>query len=97
MAAWYGASRQSIRDGIRLLDHVRAEFVANHRFRDESRQAMKTAFGPEVVEILTEWVPSDYDAVFMAKAFIAKARDYKMSLPAGLEEGSTRSKATRWF
>jgi hypothetical protein len=86
MDGWYGASKQALRQAIRFLDHVMAEYGANHHLRDETKEALKNAFGLEFVEIVNEWAPSDYDAVLMAHALIAKAKTFHMNLPRGLEE-----------
>ena len=90
MDGWYGASRQSLRDGIRLLTHVKTDFEANHVFRDESKEAVAKAFGPDFVELLTKWRPTDYQTVLLARMLTYKHREYQTGLPVDLEEGAKK-------
>jgi hypothetical protein len=66
LVRWYASSRLDLRAGVKSLERASAEFSALGRLRDETKDFLSRAFGPDFVDTLTQWTPLSKTAVLMA-------------------------------
>jgi hypothetical protein len=78
---WYAASRQELNGAIRFLRIVTEDFRNNGKIRDEWKQDMQRAFGPEFYALLADWTPMSYDAILAYDHMVAMETDYGLTLP----------------
>jgi hypothetical protein len=83
---WYLSGRQGIRDGMRLLETVRADFQNLGRIDVRWHPLLDKAFGPQFRLLLTQWTPSDQSAVLLAHQLTEHAKLYGGSLPSSEQE-----------
>ena len=87
---WYLSGKQGLREGMRLLEAVKREFLNLGRIDERWHAPLDKAFGPQLRQLLTQWMPSNKPAFLLAEALIMHADTYKMPLPPSLvgEQGS---------
>ncbi len=87
---WYLSGKQGLREGMSLLEDVKREFLNLGRIDEGWHAPLDTAFGPQLRQLLTQWMRSNKPAFLLAQALIMHADTYKMPLPPSLvgEQGS---------
>ncbi len=83
---WYLAGKQGLRDGIRLLETVKAEFLNLGRIDAQWHASLDKVFGPEFRQLLTQWTPPDETAVLLAHQLTEHAKLYDGPLPFSEQE-----------
>jgi hypothetical protein len=80
---WYLSGRQALRDGMRLLQAVKAEFENLRRIDPRWHGALDKAFGPQFRQLLMEWTPSaeTATAALLADQLTRHAKTYGLRLP----------------
>jgi hypothetical protein len=78
---WYLSGRQGLCQGIRLLEAVKQEFLHLGRLDEKWNTLLDEAFGPQLRQLLTQWVPSHPDATTLAYHLTKHAETYKKPLP----------------
>jgi hypothetical protein len=73
---WYAAGRRELLSGIRWLEGLRSDFGKNGLVREEWKQYMDDAFGPQFYLSLTKWTPLNYQTILAAKSLDMHARTY---------------------
>jgi hypothetical protein len=86
---WYLSGRQGLLEGMRLLETFKEEFLSLGRI-DEKNVVLDKAFGPRLRELLTEWTPSNKDAVMLADHLTRHARTFRRPLPCDQDGGNKR-------
>jgi hypothetical protein len=83
---WWGADRQSIRAAIKALDYAQAEFDSLGYFREDTKEFLSRAFGPEFLETLTQWAPLNMQAALLANTFVEHTANFGGDVyPRGLQ------------
>jgi hypothetical protein len=86
---WYLSGRQGLREGIRLLEALKQEFLSLGRIDQKWNVSLDQAFGHQLRQLLVQWMPSDESAVMLAHQLTMHARTYGGSLPClDQEQGS---------
>ena len=87
---WYLSGKQGLREGMRLLEELKREFLSLGRIDEKWHAVLDRAFGPQLRELLTQWMPSDESAVMLAHHLTMHAKTYNLPLPSPFDqEGST--------
>jgi hypothetical protein len=91
VSEWYLSGKQGLRESMRLLKAVKQEFLNLGHVDERWHAPLDQAFGPQLRQVLTQWMPSNEPAFLLAKTLIMQADTYKMPLPPSLvgEQGST--------
>ena len=76
-AEWYLSGRQELRQGIRLLEAVKQEFLSLGRIDEKSHIPLDKAFGPQLRQLLTQWTPPNATAVKLAHHLTRHAKTSK--------------------
>jgi|HubBroStandDraft_5_1064220.scaffolds.fasta_scaffold07862_2 hypothetical protein len=85
--AWYLSGRQGLREGMRLLDAVKAEFLNLGRIDARWHAALDKAFGADFRQLLTQWTPPDGSGVLLANQIKEHSKRYGGGkLPFPLQE-----------
>jgi hypothetical protein len=84
-AEWYLSGRQGLREGIRLLENFKKDFLELGRIDERWNLPLDQAFGPLLREQLTHWMPSDPVAAMAAHQLTLHAKTYNMPLPPSLD------------
>jgi hypothetical protein len=80
---WYGASRQDLKNGIRILQTLRDDVSQNGLLHKESwKDDIIKAFGVGFYDALTEWKGMSVDAIYVAEHLVRHAETFKKPLPA---------------
>jgi hypothetical protein len=80
---WYGASRQDLKNGIRILQTLGDDVSQNGLLHAENwKDEIVKAFGVAFYDSLTEWKPMNVDAMYMAEHLQRHAETFKRPLPA---------------
>jgi hypothetical protein len=80
---WYGASRQDLKNGIRVLQTLRDDVSRNGLLHAESwKDEIIKAFGVGFYDALAEWKPMNVDAMHLAEHLQRHAKTFKRPLPA---------------
>ena len=80
---WYGASRQDLLNGIRILKELRRDVSQSGPLHLESwKDQIMRAFGVGFYDALTEWKHMNVDAMYLAETLQKHAQTYKAPLPA---------------
>ena len=80
---WYGASRQDLKNGIRVLQTLRDDVSRNGLLHKESwKDDIIKAFGGGFYDALTEWKGMSVDAILLADHLVRHADTFKKPLPA---------------
>lgn len=80
---WYGASRQDLKNGIRILQRLRDDVSQNGLLHAENwKDEIVKAFGIRFYDSLTEWKGMSVDAIHMAEQLARHAETFEMPLPA---------------
>lgn len=80
-AEWYMSGRQGLREGMRLLEDVKQEFLSLGRIDQRWNVALDEAFGPRLRQLLTEWMPPNKSAAQLAHHLITHAETFRRPLP----------------
>ena len=80
-AAWYFSGKQGLREGMRLLEAVKQEFLSLGRIDERWNAPLDGAFGPQFRQLLTQWMPSNESAVLLAHHLTGHAEMYGRPLP----------------
>lgn len=78
---WYLSGKQELRDGIRLLEAVKEDFLNLGRIDEKWNVLLDRAFGPQLRELLTDWIPPNKDAALLANHLTRHARTFRQPLP----------------
>ena len=54
---WYLSGRQGLREGMRLLGAVKEDFLNLNRIDEKWNVFLDRAFGPQLRQLLTQWMP----------------------------------------
>jgi hypothetical protein len=80
---WYGASRQDLQNGIRILQKLRDDVAQNGLLHAESwKDEIMKAFGVGFYDALIEWKPMSIDAMYLAEQLHTHAKKFKKPLSA---------------
>jgi hypothetical protein len=80
---WYGANRQSLRNGIRFLQQLRADLSQNGPLHLEARRdEIMKFFGVGFYDGLAEWKDVNIDATRLAEHLTRHAKIFETPLPA---------------
>jgi len=85
---WYLAGRQGLLQGMRLLEAVKTEFLSLGRIDQKWNVLLDKAFGPQLRQLLMQWMPSDETAVQLAHQLTTHARVFNKPLPPIAEGGN---------
>ena len=75
---WYLSGKQALRDGLKLIAAVRAEYEHLGRIDPRWHVLLDKAFGPQFRQLITEWPSSDKEAVLLAHTLKEHATTYDM-------------------
>jgi hypothetical protein len=78
---WYLSGKQELREGIRRLEALKEDFLNLGRIDEKWNVVLDRAFGPQLRELLTHWMPSDPTAVMLAHHLTMHARTFGGPLP----------------
>ena len=67
---WYLSGKQGLRGGIRLLESVKQELLSLGRIDEKWHDLLDKAFGPQFLQLLTQWAPSHPAAPMLADQLI---------------------------
>ncbi|MGA8735263.1 MAG: hypothetical protein WB558_15200 [Terriglobales bacterium] len=87
-ADWYLSGRQGLREGMRLLGAAKEEFLSLGRIDEKWYDLLDKAFGPQLRELLTRWMPSNPVAVMMADQVITHSKTLNLPLHPPFDEKS---------
>jgi len=79
---WYLAGKQAIRDGMKLIAAVRAEYERLGRIDPEWNAPLDKAFGAQFRQLLTEWPSSDMQLVLFGHYLKEHSQRYGMPMPS---------------
>jgi hypothetical protein len=85
---WYLSGRQGLREGIRLLEAFKEDFLRLGRIDEKWSVVLDRAFGPQLRELLTDWIPSNKDAALLADHLTRHARTFRRPLPCDQDGGN---------
>jgi len=94
-ADWYLSGRQGLREGMRLLEAVKREFLNLARIDERWHTLIDKTFGPQLRQLLTQWVPSDQSVVLLAHQLTLHTKTYGGSLPFSEPEDSGSGRTSR--
>jgi len=78
---WCLAGRQELRDAIRFLEFVKGDFENSGRVREDHKEPLDRAFGPEFYDQLTKWMPMSHDAILLTQHLVRHAETFGKPLP----------------
>jgi hypothetical protein len=79
---WYGGSGEALRNGIRILQRLRADVSQNGLLHEEGwKDEIIKAFGVAFYDALTEWKPMKVQAMYMAEFLQEHEENFEMPLP----------------
>ena len=81
---WYLAGKQPLRDAMKLIQEIRAEYEDRGQIDPKWNVSLEKAFGPQFRQLLTEWPPFDKEATMFAEMLTRHAKDYP--IPESLTE-----------
>jgi hypothetical protein len=81
ISSWYLSGRQELRDAIRFLESVMADFEANGVIRKEWKEPLDRAFGVGFFDELTKWTPIPRDVLLLTNHLVQHAKIFKRPLP----------------
>jgi hypothetical protein len=85
VSQWYGASRESLRAGIRFLSRCKDDFETNARTRDDWKKDMDRGWGEELFADLKKWEPSNLVVFQLADQLVTHQQLHGGSLPGAAE------------
>jgi hypothetical protein len=86
---WFLSGRQGLRDGIRLIAEVKQEFLSLGRIDQKWSVPLDESFGPQLRQLLTDWIPSNKSAVLLADNLIQHQANTGLPLtPLKTEKGT---------
>jgi hypothetical protein len=83
---WYLSGRQGLREGMRLLEAVKQEFLNLGRIDEKWNGPLDQAFGPQLRQLVIKWMPSNPEAVMAGQQLIMHAERYNLPLPSSLKQ-----------
>jgi hypothetical protein len=87
---WYLSGKQGLVQGMRLLEAVKTEFLSLGRIDQKWNVPLDKGFGPQLRQLLMQWMPSDEDAIKLAHHLTTHARTFNKPLPP-IGEGGNES------
>ena len=88
---WYLAGKQALREGMKLIQEVRAEYERRGQIDPKWNVSLEKAFGPQFRQLLTEWPPYDTEATMFAQMLIRHAKDFPIT-ESLMEQPATEAK-----
>jgi hypothetical protein len=80
---WYGTNGAALRNGIRILQELRADVSENGLVHEKNwKDEIIKAFGVAFYDALIEWKPMSIDTMYLAEMLQRQAEIFKMPLPA---------------
>jgi hypothetical protein len=86
---WYLSGKQGLREGMRLLEVAKQEFLSLGRIDEKWNATLDEVFGPKLREIVSQWLPPNESVVLLAHQLSNHVGTYGGSLPRlGQAQGS---------
>jgi hypothetical protein len=79
---WFLSGKQALRDGIKLIEAVRAEYEQLGRIDPQWNASLDKTFGSRFRQLLTEWPSSDKELVLFGHFLVEHARRYNLPMPS---------------
>jgi len=79
---WYLSGKQGLRDGQRILEELKQDFLHLGRIDAKWNVVLDETFGHQLRQLLTQWAPANWQAALVADMLTKKAKTFNKPLPS---------------